>query len=49
VASGAVLEADVPGSATASQYAASVQQVAAQASGNYAQRTDVAAYQLTIR
>jgi hypothetical protein len=49
VASGAVLEADVPGSATASQYAASVQQVAAQASGNYAQRADVAAYQLTIR
>src|SRR5689334_10707384 len=36
LASGAVLEVDVPGSATASQYAASVEQVAARASDGYA-------------
>ena len=49
IAPGALLQLDVPGSASASQYSASVQQVAARASGNYAQRADVAAYQLTIR
>ena len=49
LASGALLQVDVPGSATASQYSASVQQVAARASGGYAQRTDAAAYQLTLR
>ena len=46
---GALLQIDVPGSATLNQYSATVQQVAARASANYAQRTDLAAYQLTIR
>jgi hypothetical protein len=49
LASGALLQVDVPGSATASQYVATAQQVAARASGNYAQRADVSAYQLTVR
>ena len=49
ISPGALLEVDVPGSAAASQYTASAQQVAARASGGYAQRADLSAYQLTVR
>jgi hypothetical protein len=49
LASGALLQVDVPGSAAPNQYQALVQQVAARASGSYVQRTDLAAYQLTLR
>jgi len=49
IAAGAILQVDVPGSATAAQYQATVQQVAARASGGYALRTDPAAYVLSLR
>jgi hypothetical protein len=48
LASGAVAEIDVPGSAVVGQYGWSVQQVAARASGRYAQRADLSPYRLQL-
>ena len=49
LASGVVAQLDIAGSATPAQYTAQIQQVAARASGRYAQRTSLAGYALTVQ